>query len=56
MTILHCYVDDETLKILEAESALSGRRIDELAEAAIANAAIEAKVTRQYDELRKQPA
>lgn len=44
MSILHCYVDDETLATLELVSAETGRRIEELAEAAISEAAVQAKV------------
>lgn len=44
--ILRCYVDDETLRWLEKASAEIGRTIEELAEAAISNAAIEFKVSR----------
>ncbi len=46
MPVLRCYVDDETFKWLEKASAETGREIDQLAEAAIANAAIEFKVSR----------
>lgn len=46
MPVLNCYVDDDTLKWLEKASAETGRQIAELAEAAIANAAIEFKVSR----------
>lgn len=42
MAILRCYVDDRTLHILERESRVSGRSIEELAEAAIADTAIRA--------------
>lgn len=46
MPIIQCYVDDETMKYLERASSELGRRITELAEAAISNAAIEFKVSR----------
>ena len=45
-TILRCYVDDDTLKWLEKASIETGRSIDDLAEAAIQNAAIEYKVSK----------
>jgi hypothetical protein len=45
MPIIQCYVDEETLRNLEKASADLGRKVDELAEAAIANAAIEYKVS-----------
>jgi hypothetical protein len=38
--VLSCYVDERTLKALEARSRESGRSVEELAEAAIADAAI----------------
>lgn len=40
VTLLHCYVDDATLEILRRVSAETGREIEELAESAIAEAAI----------------
>lgn len=43
-TVLRCFVDDETLKWLEKASAETGRNLEQLAEAAIENAAIEYKV------------
>jgi hypothetical protein len=46
MPILQCYVDAETLKWLEQASSECGRKIENLAEAAIENAAIEYKVSR----------
>lgn len=46
MPVLRCYVDDETMKWLEKASIETGREIDQLAEAAIAQAAIEFKVSR----------
>lgn len=46
MSVLRCYVDDETLRYLEMASAETGRSIEQLAEAAIENAAIEYKVSR----------
>lgn len=39
--ILQCYVDDRTLAILEKFALESGRTIEELAEAAISEAAIQ---------------
>ncbi len=44
MPMINCYVDDETLSLLEKASAETGREIAELAEAAISNASIEFKV------------
>lgn len=44
--VLRCFVDDETLKWLEKASIETGRNIEQLAEAAIENAAIEYKVSR----------
>jgi hypothetical protein len=41
--ILHCYVDARTLAILERESAARGRSLEDLAEAAIAEAAFAAE-------------
>lgn len=46
MSILNCYVDDETMRWLEKASVELGRNIEELAEAAISEAAIEFKVSR----------
>jgi hypothetical protein len=46
MSILSCFVDDETMRLLELASFETGRHIHELAEAAISNAAIEFKVSR----------
>lgn len=43
--ILRCYVDEETLTWLRRASNETGRTLEELAEAAIANAAIEYKRT-----------
>jgi hypothetical protein len=40
MPILSCYVDDRTLAILQRESAVSGRTVEQLAEAAIESEAI----------------
>lgn len=40
MPILSCYVDDRTLEILRRESVVSGRTIEQLAEAAIESEAI----------------
>lgn len=40
--ILSCYVDDDTLRRLQIVSAETGREIEELAEAAIAETAIKA--------------
>lgn len=48
MPVLTCYVDDETLRWLERASIETGRKIEELAEAAIWNAAIAFKVDRLY--------
>ena len=45
MPILRCYVDDETMQLLNQAAAETGRKVDELAEAAISNAAIEFKVS-----------
>lgn len=44
MTILCCYVDDRTFRILEKESRISGRKIEELAEAAISDAALRSDI------------
>lgn len=46
MPILQCYVDDDTLKYLERAPGEYGRKIVELAEAAISEAAIQYKVSR----------
>ncbi len=40
MPVLSCYVDDRTLEILEREARERGRTVEDLAEAAIAEAAI----------------
>lgn len=40
MPILSCYVDDRTLAILKAVSEDTGRTVEDLAESAIAEAAI----------------
>ncbi|UPJ43911.1 hypothetical protein IVB40_07530 [Bradyrhizobium sp. 40] len=49
MPILECYVDEATMEQLEAASVELGRKVDELAEAAIAEAAIQFKVSRQLN-------
>lgn len=41
--VLRCYADDETMKWLEKAAAELGRNVEQLAEAAIENAAIEFK-------------
>jgi hypothetical protein len=46
MPILSCYVDEETMRLLETASIEMGRSLVELAEAAIQNATIEFKVSR----------
>ncbi|TWI05134.1 hypothetical protein IQ17_03299 [Bradyrhizobium daqingense] len=46
MPVIRCYVDDETMRILEAASTDLGREVDQLAEAAISEAAIRYKVDR----------
>lgn len=46
MPVLRCYVDDRTLATLERISALSGRSVEDLAEAAIAEEAIRAQHSR----------
>jgi hypothetical protein len=43
MPILNCYVDDRTLEILTKLSGEMGRTIEDLAESAISEAAIQAK-------------
>ena len=40
MPVLRCYVDDRTMAILERESQVRGRTVEELAEAAIESEAI----------------
>lgn len=40
MPMLNCYVDDRTYETLKEEAEASGRKIEELAEAAIEEAAI----------------
>jgi len=40
MPILRCHVDDQTMQILERVSAVKGRTVEELAEAAIESEAI----------------
>jgi hypothetical protein len=40
MPILSCYVDDRTLAILQREASVSGRTVEQLAEAAIESEAI----------------
>ena len=42
--VLRCYADDETMKWLEKAAAELGRNVEQLAEAAIENAAIEYKI------------
>jgi hypothetical protein len=42
MPIIPCYVDDLTMKRLQAASQVLGRPVDELAECAISEAAIQA--------------
>lgn len=41
MPVLHCYVDDNTMKRLTVASKVLGRDITELAEAAIAEGTIQ---------------
>lgn len=41
MTIIHCYVDERTMEVLERESRVRGRTVEDLAEAAIAEAALQ---------------
>jgi hypothetical protein len=43
MPILNCYVDDRTLATLERVSAQTGRTVEDLAEAAISEAAVMAR-------------
>lgn len=52
--VLRCFVDDETMKWLEKASAETGRNIEQLAEAAIENAAVEYKVSRMQNDARAQ--
>jgi hypothetical protein len=52
VSILRCYVDDETMGILQRASAETGRSVGDLAEAAIAEAANVFKVER----MRAQPS
>ena len=40
MPVLSCWVDDRTLHILQREAVVSGRTVEQLAEAAIESAAI----------------
>jgi hypothetical protein len=46
MPIINCYIDDDTLQLLREASDAMGRKVEELAEAAIANAAIDYKNSR----------
>jgi hypothetical protein len=46
MPVISCYVDDETLRVLRLASEDTGRKVEELAEAAIEGAAIEYKKIR----------
>lgn len=55
MPVLRCYVDDETMRWLEKASAETGREIDQLAEAAISNAAIEFKVDCLKRTMKRSP-
>lgn len=52
--ILQCYVDDDTLLSLRVASAETGRKVEELAEAAIANAAIEYRNARPSHERKSR--
>ena len=45
MPMINCYVDDELFRWLQIASQQTRRRVEELAEAAIENAAIEFKVS-----------
>jgi len=49
MPIICCYVSEADEKELLAEAARSGRTVDELAEAAIANACSESRVNHRAD-------
>lgn len=40
MPVLHCYVDERTLDLLRAYARETGRSVEELAEAAISDAAV----------------
>ena len=42
MPVIMCYVDDRTMAILQREADASGRKVEELAEAAIESEAIRA--------------
>lgn len=42
MPVIMCYVDDRTMAILQREAEASGRKVEELAEAAIESEAIRA--------------
>lgn len=42
MPVLNCYVDDRTMAILEREARERGRKVEELAESAIEEAALAA--------------
>lgn len=43
MPMLQCYVSEDDLRTLQIESDRSGRKVEELAEAAISNAVCEAR-------------
>lgn len=43
--ILNCYVDEDTLRDLQLAAHQTGRKVEELAEAAIQNAAIEFRLS-----------
>lgn len=46
MPVIHVSVDDDTFRTLEAHAAVTGRSVDELAEAAVSNEA--SKVASDY--------
>jgi hypothetical protein len=56
MAILNCYVDDRTLHILQRFAEVDGRTVEQLAEDAIAEAAIRSLPPHlRYDSPVQQP-
>lgn len=56
MPILQCYVDDRTHAILTEYAASNGRTVEDLAECAIAEAALHAIPPQNRQEVYSRPA
>lgn len=54
MPILSCYVDDDTLRLLRIAADETGRKVEDLAESAIAEATIQFKNSRNGYEAHRE--